>query len=252
MTFGPSYTALGLSCYTNVNRLPVAVLCKAWICIVVTSHIGVIRDHSKINKIPTARSGLRQMFRPPKTNDKCVFLRCFSFTHPLYQRCTSQTKTLRSWTATAWPSRASIISLTILKAHKSCRDDAGGGYEKKRWVWGYSYCCCDPVVDIDQWHWNQPWRCAQSVQCTGKNRCKSRGKQSTCYTADSCGSSHVILPGSARPMPGRKFRKFKIAIGRRWPIGKFVKCSNQCGSCEVHQQVSKWLLNVVEVPMTWH
>ena len=64
--------------------------------------------------------------------------------------------------------------------------------------------------------------------CTGKNRCKSRGKQSTCYTADSCGSSHVILPGSARPMPGRKFRKFKTVIGRRWPIGKFVKCrSNQ-------------------------
>ena len=145
MTFGPSYTALGLYCYTNVNRLPVAVLCKAWICIVVTSHIGVIRDHSKINKMPTARSGLRQMFRPPKTNDKCVFLRCFSFTHPLYQWCTSQTKTLRSWTATAWPSRASIISLTILKAHKSCRDDAGGGYEKN------DECEATRIVVATQW-----------------------------------------------------------------------------------------------------
>ena len=56
-----------------------------------------------------------------------------------------------------------------------------------------------------------------------------RGKQSTLQIL---GSSHMIIPGSARPMPGRRFRKFKAAVGRRWPIGKFLKCrSNEVSFC---------------------
>ena len=35
-----------------------------------------------------------------------------------------------------------------------------------------------------------------------------------------------IIPGSARPVPGRKFQKIKPIIGRWWPIGKFLRCGS--------------------------
>ena len=55
-----------------------------------------------------------------------------------------------------------------------------------------------------------------------------------------------IIYSSARPAPGRKFRKTKNTIGRKWPIGKFLRCKNhevKLWSAPTNEQM------VVEMPM---
>ena len=61
---------------------------------------------------------------------------------------------------------------------------------------------------------------------------------------------YIKLPGSARPMPGRKFRKNQMAIRNQWPIGKFFRCrSNEVlklGGASTNEQMD------VEMRMQWH
>ena len=58
---------------------------------------------------------------------------------------------------------------------------------------------------------------------------------------------YVCIPDSARPMPGRKFRK-KMVTRNQWPIRKFLRCRSN--------ELSKlWNTNekkLVEMLMKWH
>ena len=56
-----------------------------------------------------------------------------------------------------------------------------------------------------------------------------------------------VIPGSARPALGRKFRKIKITLRRWWSISFWDAEATNCWSCEVHQRSSKWWLSC-----EWH
>ena len=61
---------------------------------------------------------------------------------------------------------------------------------------------------------------------------------------------YIYISGSARNAPGRKFRKKHMAIGNRWPIGKFLRCRNnealKLWGASTNEQMA------VELPMIWH
>ena len=53
-----------------------------------------------------------------------------------------------------------------------------------------------------------------------------------------------LIPGSARPVPGRKFRKHITGHKKSMAYRKGLRCrgSEMLWSCEVHQRMSKWWL----------
>ena len=57
----------------------------------------------------------------------------------------------------------------------------------------------------------------------------------------------MVIPGSARPALGRKFRKIKITLRIWWSISFWDAEATNCWSCEVHQRSSKWWLSC-----EWH
>jgi len=57
------------------------------------------------------------------------------------------------------------------------------------------------------------------------------------------------MPGSARPAPGRKFRKQNMAIGNQWAIGKLLRCRS-------HEVLKLWGAStneqmITEMTMKW-
>ena len=60
----------------------------------------------------------------------------------------------------------------------------------------------------------------------------------------------MFIPDSASPMPGRKFRKSKTTIGRRWPIRKILRCRS-------NELLKLWDAStngqkVVDMPTKWY
>ena len=60
----------------------------------------------------------------------------------------------------------------------------------------------------------------------------------------------LVIPGSARHTPGRKFQKQDMAIGNEWPIGQFLRCGSnevlKLWGAPTNEQI------VAEMPLTCH